>query len=683
MGIKVSTWDDDKASKEILRRYRQADDARRPMENAWIYSEQTLYSTTYLGQIRSGATTVENQFNLGVPGIDDSDLETNVAYVFKNFRFIHAQMSANPPSVAMRPQTSDQDDHRKADAADRISRWALRHYNLQEKQDQQNLHCLGYGTGFMKTVWDSTRGDIMDFDEETGECELEGDISITVPFIWNIRLDPDAKAWDEVKWIMETIYMDFDEACARWPDKIDELKAAKIEEREGSPNERGGRSSQLNDKHYNAVELLEYWETGLPTNGYLGRYCISTVPGKIIEPCRPSPFRFKQAGSISKIENNIKLGDREKEVLVKRLPEKAQLPYHILTDIDVPNLVWGKSAVDYAAHVQENLCRLDSARLDNIRAAGTPKLILNENTEIAEDSLSDVAWDVVRITGTQPPYWQAPAQMMPQMDSERQNFIQGINDVMGVNEAMFGNQSREQSGASMQYATNQGNMIRRRLFNKYVLNVESVYKSILNLIRKHWTVERTIHVVGKERALEAIDVKGADIDGGYDVVGEYGVTLSLDPVTRREEILQLQPLFEKAGVPARTAMKMLKLNEVEGLYDELDLAENRQKEVFDIMIATHQYLAPEEQMDHENMIAWALHYFMTEEFQALAPEDQAMLKQHNKARGALAAQEKQGGQAAPDAQAPGQPPGPVPTQAAGPVPPPSGGPAPAPAPGGQ
>lgn len=668
-GIKVITWNEEQAGIEIGKRYRQSSGARQPLEDNWLYDEQVLYSTTFLGQF-SGSTGIDSDYKVEMPDADQSNLETNVAYVFKNFRFIHAQMSSNPPSVAMRPQTSDQDDHRKADAADRISRWALRHYKLQEKQDQQNLHTLGYGSGFMKTVWDSTKGDIIEFDPENNECVLEGDIAITVPFVWNMYIDPDAKSWDDVKYVIEKIYMDYEEACARWPHKKDELKAARIEEAEGSPSPRGGRTSQLNDKHYNCVELLEYWETGLPTNGYLGRYCIITLAGnKVIEPCGPSPFRFKRAGAVSRIENDDKLTDEMKQFKIGKLPEQAQLPYHLLTDIDVPNIVWGKSAVDYAAHMQENLCRLDSARLDNIRAAGTTKLVLPENTEIAEDSLSDIPWDVIRITGNQPPYWQSPAQMMPQMESERQHLINGINDVMGVNESMFGQQSREQSSAAMQYATNQGNMIRRRLFNKYTLNVESIYKAILNLVRKHWTVERTIFVVGKEKALEAIDIKGADIDGGYDVVGEYGTTLSLDPITRREEILTMQPLFEKAGVPARTSMKMLKLNEVEGLFDELDLAESRQKEIFDEMIATKSYIPPEDLMDHENMIAWAMHYFMTQEFRSLEAEDQLNLKQHIRDRGMLAAQEKMGGQAAPNNQMPPQPPGPTPQGPAGPVPP--------------
>lgn len=674
MSVQVITWDTGKTKDEVRKRFRNASEARSQHEDRWRNNERTVYSTTSPQSLQTNA--LENDFQLGLTSIDSSEADVNVSYTFKNFRFIHAQMSANPPSVAMRPTSSDQDDHRKADAADRISRWALRQYRLQEKQDQMNLHCLLYGTGVMKTVWDSTRGDILEFNPDTNEMKLEGDISICIPFIWNIYLDPDAKSMDEVKWIFERIYMDYEEACNRWPDKQDFLKQARVDRNQSFGSGTRGKESALQDNHYNCVELLEYWETGLPTNGYLGRYCITTIDGEVIEAVRPSPFRFRRAGAVSRIEAKD-IADDMKEKMTANLPEQAQLPYHILTDIDIPNMVWGRSAVEYAAGLQDNLSRLDSARLDNIQAAGANKLILPEGSEIADESLSNTPWDVVRITGTQPPFWQSPAQMMPEMTAERQTYIQGIDAVMGMNDAMQGIQSREQSGASMQIATNQGNMIRRRLFNKYVMCVESEYRAILNLIRKHWTVNRTIHVLGKEKALQAIDIKGADIDGGYDIIGEYGVTLSLDPITRREEILTLQPLFEKAGVPARTSMKMLKLNEIEGMFDELELADSRQKEIFDYMIGTGSYVAPKKYRDHVNMIAWAMRYFMTQEFNALDEEIQALCERHTEERANLAAMESSGGATGGVAgAAPEQSPGPIPSQPAGPVPAPSTGPVP-------
>lgn len=664
MALKISIWNDDKARQEILKRFSNATRDRSVHEAIWRQNERTIYSS--LGTRNSLSTNMTLDFPLTevLSNIDQSNADVSTSYVMKNLRFIHAQMSSNPPTVAIRPQTSDQDDQRKADAADRIVRWALRKYNLQEKFDQCNLMALVYGTGLLKTVWDSSKGDIIEANLETGELTLEGDIDITIPSTWNIFMDPDARSWDDVKWVIERIYIDFDEALQRWPEKRDELEEARVQEKTPSST---GQQTELRDIHYNSVELLEYWETGLPTNGYLGRYCITTVQGEIIESPRPSPFRFKRQGASAKIESSD-LPDEVKQARIEKLPEQAGLPYHFITDLDVPNTLWGKSAVEYAMTLQNNLNRLDATRLDNIQAHGAARMILPESAEISEDALGNSPWDIVKITGNQPPYFMSAPQLLPELSSERVNYIQGINDVMGVNESMFGQQSREQSGASMQYATNQGNMIRHRLFNKYVACVESVYKALLNLVRKHWSIGRTIHVLGKEQALEATDVKGMDIDGGFDVVGEYGTTLSLDPITRQQQIITLQPLFEKAGVDSRVLLKKLRLNDLEGIFDDFELAGHRQKEIFDEMIATNIYIAPEEQMDHENMIAWSLRYFMTQEFTALPAETKLLLKQHNKDRAALAAQEKTAGgapaapAAAPEAGLAPPPPTPIPGQ---------------------
>lgn len=676
--IRVMHWDDAQTKKEISQRFRYAQEARSQQEEKWIRNERAIYSVSSSLSMGSLQNSLESNFNIGLPSVDGSSADVNIAYTFKNFRYIHAQMSSNPPSVVMRPQTSDQDDQRKADAADRIVRYSIRHYNMQEKIDQLSLHALLYGTGICKTIWDSTRGSILKYNEQTDEVVLEGDISITVPFIWNLYLDPDAKAYDEIRFVIERVFIDYEEACLRWPSKEEVLKKAKVE-RKGKASDRG-RNTQLQDDHYNCVELLEYWETGLPANGYLGRYCLTTTEGDVLESCRPSPFRFRQPGAVSLIEDSD-LQDDEKEKLVEKLPEQAQLPFHVLTDIDIPNMVWGRSFVEYASQLQDNVNRLDTAVLDNIQAHGVARLVIPESADIADDGLSNSPWDVTKISGNQPPYFMKPPELMPDMTSLRTNHVQGIDHVSGVNENMFGQQSREQAMAAMQFATNQGNMVRRRLFNKYVLVTESIYRAILNLIRKHWTTGRTIHVLGKEKALEAVDVKGMDIDGGYDVVGEYGVSLSLDPMTRRQEILTLQPLFEKAGVPERTSLRMMKLNELEGMYDELDLADTRQKEIFDQMIATGMYIKPRKYRDHVNMIAFGMRYFMSQEFESLSENIQALLERHIEERAQTAAMEKNppvpGGTSPASAgmQPPGAP-GPVPGAPAGEPPAPGGQPQP-------
>jgi len=254
-----------------------------------------------------------------------------------------------------------------------------------------------------------------------------------------------------------------------------------------------------------------------------------------------------------------------------------------------------------------------------------------------------------------------PMPLPSAMPSFREQLHVGIDDTMGVNESMFGIQKREQSGFAMQYATQQGNIIRRRLFNKLVKLTEAVYKDYLNIIKENWKETKTITVLGKEKAFEVIDISGADIDGGFDIVVEYGTSLSLDPITRREEILTLMPLFEKAGIQPRALLQMLKLNELDGAYDLLQLANDRQREIFEEMIANNIYIPPEELQDHGNMLAFSYYYLMTSEFKYLAEEHKELIKRHIKEREQLAAQgvgaaQAEGG-APPPAAPPGAPPG--------------------------
>lgn len=638
---KIVTWTSEKAQVELKKRFEYCKQNRRDQEYRWSKNEISIYSNTASGATSRLSYSFESEIDFGLEDVDNANADVKVNYSFKNLRFIHAQLSANPPSVVPRPASNDQEDRRKAQAADKLIHHALRQYKMQEVIDRASLNCLVYGTGFVKTIWDAEQGDITEFDEDTGEITLEGDIAIRVPHTWNMFVDPDSNCWDEVRFVFERIVMPFEEALFKWPEKKEILQKSRLV---GEQNFRdsGEAHSELNKGNYDAVELFEYWEKGLPTNGYLGRYSIMSRDGSIVEDPRPNPFRFRASGAVSDI-NKKDISDDKKEALIKRIPMKAKLPYHIFTDIDVPNNIWGKSFVEYTGNLQDIMNRLDATNLDNVQAHGVARMVLPEGAEVASESITNSPWDIIKITGNQPPFFARAPSIMPEVGGLREQMRVGIDDMAGVNEAMFGQQSREQSGFSMQYATNQGNMIRRRLFNKYVLFVESIYKSFLNLVRQHWDIDRTILVLGNEKALQAVEIKGADIDGGFDLVVEYGASLSLDPMTRREEILTLQPLFEKAGVPPRVSLQMLKLNEMDGMYDMLQLADDRQREYFEAIIASETIIAPEEFEDHENMIAYAYRYFMTTEFKYLDPEIKELCREHIRQRAQMAAQEKMPG----------------------------------------
>jgi hypothetical protein len=623
---RIIKWkDEEEVTKNLLQRFKSAQQARRDFEKQWEINERVI--------LNGSGEHLDPTLNLTSSLFDDDSPDSNGQRIgvnknLKNLRLIHSQMSANPPSVIPRPNTPDNDDRRKADAADRLVRHGMRKYKFPEQFDRLTFNALLYGSGFIKGVQDADSGEILDV-EDDGTLVMEGDFKLTVPNVWNVFPDGDVTCWEDVRYVFEGFHLPYEQALYMFPDKEELLKKYRQEGNTTAPEtNRNAREAQMQHKS-DVVYVLQYWEKGLPQNGMQGRFCWCTTQGEPLTKIGPNPHSFRRP--LSRLDVEFQ---KRGETVVR--PSRAYLPYTLLTDIDLPNTYWGGSVLYYSANLQDKMNHLDSVTLESIEAHGVPRMVLPEGTEIADDSITNSPLDIISITGNQPPYFMSGMQMPTDLMKFREQMSMGIDDMWGVNESMFGQQSREQSGFSMQYATNQGNMIRRRLFNKYIAVVEECYKSFLNIVRENWDEARTIHVIGKEKAFEAIDISGADIDGGFDLIVEYGASLSLDPITRRQEIMTLMPVFEKAGMPPRTVLQMLKLNELDGMFDRITLANDRQREIFEEMTASKKYIAPSKIQDHVNMLAYAYDYVMTAEFKYLDDTSKSLIERHIEEREKLA-----------------------------------------------
>lgn len=616
MALKVIKWDADAAKKELKKRLDAAKQGRQCYESRWFEAEDLLYSTQQSGDGASIGLSEDGMlgFFSGDDGVPREHPDLVVNMIMKDIRFIHSQMSSNPPTIVPRPTSADIEDRRAADAANRLIKHGMRAYMIPEKQDRVNLHTLIYGTGFGKTVWNPHKGEILDYDGD--EITMEGDFDLTTPITWNIYPEAGPAYWDDVRYVFEALPMPLEEALSIFPEKEDVLKNATLH-----------KSKSLfsrQESECEVVTIFEYYEKGMPVNGMQGRHCFLLEDGTLLTDVEESPHRFYQRTS-RKNKSAIQI---------------AQLPYHIFTDIDLPNTYWGASTINFSARSQEFLNELMNTSLDIIRALGTPKMILPEGTEISAD-LSNSPWEIMKVSGNQGAWHMEGAKVPPSTTEFIDRMSKAIMDMNGTSPELFGNMERETSGFALQYATQQANMLRRRLFNKYVLYVEDIYKNYLSIVQDNWEVARTIHVLGKEKAFEAKEISGADIAGGFDIVGEYGASFSLDPMQRKEELLMHMPLFEKAGVPSRKILSMLRLSELEGLYDLLDLAEDRQREIIEEMTLTGQYIAPELLEDHINMLAYLEMYRMSADYKYLSKKNKDLVERHYLERAKMAGQKQQ------------------------------------------
>jgi hypothetical protein len=639
--VRLQWWTNpEQVKQELARRLQFAKQARARQERQWEENERIVYATRASGIANSDVSvSFDTDGEAAAYQNDQTSADIAINRVMKNIRFIHSQMSANPPTVIARPATADPSDRASADAADRLVRYGIRQYKMQEHKDQLNLQTLIYGSGFVKCMFDPNQGEIVSYNEQTEEVEMSGDLSISTPSIWNIYPEPVA-TWDEVTHVFEQFDMRYEEASFFFPDQLEALEKVRQKSvEEDYTNEYNGSKSSVGNKfRYDSVKVFQYWEKGTPMNGMQGRYCWCLEDGTPLTMPEVSPQRFSQ-----------KLKDGSPG------PKRAQLPYQILTDIDVPGSYWGMSVVSYAGPMQDAKNRIDSVMLDILQAHGVARLVIPETAEISDESITNSTWDVIKYSGAIPPNFMEPLPMPAALPNIADRMDKGIDDVCGINEAVMGEIKRETSGFSLQYATQQSNMIRKRLFNKDISVVEWLYKTYLALIVENWKETRTIKVLGKEKAFESLSLSGADIASGFDIVAEYGASLSLDPITRREEILQMMPLFQQAGVPPRKMLQLVKLAELENAYDHIELAETRQREIFEQMRISGQYIAPEKLEDHVNMLAYAYTYRMTAEFKYLKDVTKKLIEQHIGDREEMAA-EGVASAAAPGAGAPPAPP---------------------------
>lgn len=610
MGLIVEQWDKQKAEQELTKRLRTTKEARKSTEMRWetnrrmIFSPQASLTSQFTVSYDSLAQLVNTD-------LDGSDSDFSINYLFKYVRFIHSQMSANPPSVTPVPTSTDLNDRRAAEVADYFVQHGRRQHKLSEQVDLTTLQTLAYGTGITKTAWNPLAGDIRDFDKETQEITMQGDVEIRPMILQNVWIDPDARCNDEIKWTFERHVMSTEEARFRFPEhkaKIDEMKGAVTHEFWDKPNNNAEHKADL-------FEYYEYTEKGLPWNGMAGRQCFMLEEGYLLTELTPNPH------------------------------PNACLPYQILTDIDIPGEVYGRTFIDYLVRLQDVLNRLDSTVLDNISAHGVARLVVFDGAEIEDEALTNGTWDIVTINGAagQAPMYVNPPTLMPDLSRFRAQLIEGMESLAGVNESMFGQVKREMSGFSLQTAINAGNMVRRRLFEKYTTYVEQLYRTYLELIRTKYTDKRKILVAGEEHAFNTAYFSGSDIADGYDLKVDYGTTLSLDPSSRREEIMQLMPVIEKAmaNPELKHIVGLLKLNELDVIYDDTKIAERRQLEIFDEMMVksdkglTDSYVPPEKNEDHENMIPAAKRFRMSVTYKQLPQRAQELIDRHLNEREAM------------------------------------------------
>ena len=596
-------------------------------ENQWAANEEAVFASQWdrgLGNQGEGATPIDVYAAIASRAMDTPDSSMSISYIFKYVRFLHSQASANPPSCIPTPRTGEYADRRAALVADSFIHYGRKKLNVQNIQDLRTYGCLIHGTGISKLWWNKAIGPIKT-DVANATVETLGDIDSCAKWVWEIYLDPTAATWDKCRFLYDKHRIPLQEAIARWPDQ-----AKFLVEKKGVINDASGNKDKGDKYEEDMVEVYEYWEKGQPWNGYIGLHCWLWMNDTTV----------------------VLLGEMEEN----DTPDRA-LPYQIHTDIDVPGQIYGKSFVDYIARLQDILNRVDSFTYEQIQAHGNVRLVVFDDMQVDEQVNTDT-YNILQLKGGNggiPPLYIQPPQLMPAIGEFRQHLIEGMEALAGMNEQMFGQFKREISGYAAQSAINSANLTRRRFFVKFQFATESFFRLYLELVQSHYDESKKLTIVGKEDGVSLAFFNGADLAGEYDFDTDYGTSFSLDPESRREEVMQLKDLLVEAKYSATQILGFIRLSDSKGPVDLVSRAKLRQYEIFDKMEAAFMsgvpiFIAPEKNENHVPMLEACTEYRSSAQFVYMSKELQQAIDKHIDERvdmaASVAAGTAPGGQAA-------------------------------------
>jgi hypothetical protein len=508
--------------------------------------------------------------------------------------FLHAKLCIADPVVTAKPFNSDYKNKQASQLAQVVIEHIRQNTNLQEELERGiYLNTATRGTGIMKVMWDPDKGKILkgpSLQNPKQETVCEGDYELKSISPKFLIIDPQATSIDRAVCAIEDIVMSLDDAKfafdQQYHEKIsDFMKSAENIQRLSDYGFKG-----LNAETVRTLVVCEYWEVGKPWNAMLGRrirYIDTKTPFILAD--EDNPYAHKN------------------------------LPYLLLTDIDVDNSKYGMSRNVYGIPLQEALNQFMTQVMANIELHGNIKLMEPEGSNNDDARTNDVS-SVITFnpnTGSKPELLK-PTTVTGDIWRLSDLIVKELESLFGMGEFSQGQIPRELSSYAVQLAIEADDKYRIRLFNKKKLFVKRLYEMLLDLTKQFVTETRMLKISGQENFTKSNYFKGADLVGDYGIYCDFGMYLPIDPGARKQQILELvkSGAFEKAGGNFKKLISILVDGDMLDIYDMFNQAKRRQDDEIARMIDGEQ--TPVEQWhEHESHIEALVEFMQTAFFETL------------------------------------------------------------------
>lgn len=421
--------------------------------------------------------------------------------------------TANRPSLDCRAMNTDYKSLVQTFLANNILDYYLREKKLEVYLKQAVEYAIVYGAGFIVMEWDSTRGEMVDYIEETKTKIYEGDITFENLSPFDVMYDG-TKESNTHDWVQVRRWKNKYDLAAKYPEQAEEIKA--LQTKSDLNKFRMGVSTLLDQT--DDVQVLEFYHKqteSMPDGRYLMFLTSDIVLQDVAMPYRVLPV-FRIAPS------NI-----------------HGTPYGYTQMFDILPL-------------QEMLNTLYSTVATNQNAFGVQNVLNPRGTDIAVNQLvgglNIIDYnaqagkpEALNLTNTPPEVFKFIEMIQQQIE-----LISGVNSVArGQPEASL------KSGTALALVQSMALQFMSGLQQSYVELLESVGTAIIKMLQDFAHTPRIVAIAGKRNRAKMKEFTGKDISSISRVIVDVGNPLSSTTAGRvqmAEQLLQYGEITPKQYV---------------------------------------------------------------------------------------------------------------------------------------
>jgi hypothetical protein len=413
-------------------------------------------------------------------------------------------ITTNRPAMQAKATNTDYKSLCQTKLANSLLDYYLREKRLEKYLKRAVEYAVVFGSGFIKMEWNSTSGEIYDFNEELNIYEYEGDVQFSNLSPFDVVVDSTKENQDH-DWVICRSFKNRYDVAAKYPEYEDRILSLPTKsELETAFFDGMGAYEETDD-----IPIYEFYHKkseSLPE----GRY-ILFLSEDIVLLDSPLPYR--------------------------------NLPVYRISPSDILGSPYGYTPMFDLMPLQEAINSEYSSILSNHNAFAVQNIWVPDNANISISQLTG-SLNIIEGNGQAGP---PKALNLTETPKEIYEFLQMLEraqeTVSGINSVVRGNpEASLRSGNALALVQSQALQFMSGLQQSYVQLIEDVGSGLLNILRDFASVPRIAMIAGESNRTYMKEFTGDDLSNVNRVIVDVGNPLARSTAGRvqmAEQLLQM------------------------------------------------------------------------------------------------------------------------------------------------